>query len=101
MHISEISSTFAADFYSVNMITVIEITKNPIYHHMSTFTITLNERTAQSQALLAYLEALPVRLRRVPNRMQKSSYERSKEDIRAGRVQSFASADDMCEALGI
>ena len=69
---------------------------------MSTYSITLNEKTAQSQALLAYLEALQVQLTKIPKvRVRKSSFERSEEDIKKGRVQRFASADEMCNALGI
>lgn len=71
---------------------------------MSTYSITLDESTAQSQALLAYLETLQVQLTKLPavrTRKAKSSFERSEEDIREGRVQRFASADEMCKALGI
>lgn len=71
---------------------------------MSTYSITLDETTAQSQALLAYLASLPLQLTKLPavyTRKGKSSFESSKEDIREGRVQRFASADEMCKALGI
>lgn len=68
---------------------------------MSSYAITLNERTSQSQALLAYLRLLNVELVRLPKVRRKSSLECSEDDIRAGRVQSFANADEMCNALGI
>ena len=42
---------------------------------MVTYTITQNERTA--------------------------SYERSQEDVRAGRIEKFASAEEMFKSLGI
>ena len=32
---------------------------------------------------------------------KKSAYEQSQEDIRAGRVETFASADEMFQSLGI
>ncbi len=54
------------------------------------------------KALINYLMELGVNLQKVPNiRVRKSSYERSKEDIQKGRVITFASAEDMCNALGI
>ena len=69
---------------------------------MATYSVTINERSTQGQALLAYLRALKVDLQRLPNlRLRKSSYERSEEDIRCGRVEKFASADEMCKSLGI
>ena len=69
---------------------------------MATYSLTINERSTQGQALLAYLRALKVDLQRLPNiRLRKSSYERSMEDIRHGRIETFASADEMCESLGI
>ena len=68
---------------------------------MATLSITINERTAQGKALLAYLEALQVNLQRVSKRTRKGSLERSMDDIKHGRIESFASADEMCNALGI
>ena len=67
---------------------------------MATLSITVNERTAQGKALLAYLETLKVNLQRVSS-ARKGSLERSMDDIKHGRVESFASADEMCNALGI
>ena len=67
---------------------------------MATYTITLNERTASGKALMAYLKALGVLVHKVsPN--AKGSYLRSQEDIKAGRVEKFASSDEMFDSLGI
>lgn len=69
---------------------------------MATYTLKINERSTQGKALLAYLQALKVDIKSVSSvRVRKSSFERSMEDIKNGRVESFASADDMCNALGI
>ena len=69
---------------------------------MATYSMEINERSAQGKALIAYLEALQVNLQRLPNiRLRKSSYERSMEDIKHGRIETFASADEMCNSLGI
>ena len=64
---------------------------------MATYSMTINERSTQGQALLAYLRALKVDLQR----LRKSSYERSMDDIKHGRIETFASADEMCKSLGI
>ena len=69
---------------------------------MASYAITINDRSLQGQALLAYLEALKVNLTKIPSiRLRKSSYERSMEDIKHGRIKTYANADDMCKALGI
>ena len=69
---------------------------------MATFSIAINERTAQGKALLAYLETLKVNLQRISHTCtRKGSLERSMDDIKHGRVESFASADELCNALGI
>ena len=67
---------------------------------MATYTITLNERTASGKALIGYLKALGVLVQKVTP-SKKSSYERSQEDIRAGRIEKFASAEEMFKSLGI
>ena len=67
---------------------------------MATYTITLNERTASGKALMAYLQALGVLVQKVTP-TKKNSYERSQEDIREGRIETFSSADEMFESLGI
>ena len=69
---------------------------------MNTYSITLDDCTVQGRALLAYLDALQVQLTKISTTgRRKSSLERSEEDIRKGRVQRFANADEMCKALGI
>lgn len=69
---------------------------------MATYSMTINERSHAGQVLLAYLNALNVDLQRMPTiRLRKSSYERSMEDIKHGRIEKFASADEMCKSLGI
>lgn len=69
---------------------------------MATYAVNINERSNAGQALLAYLSALKVDLQRMPTiRLRKSSYERSMDDIKHGRIEKFASADDMCKSLGI
>ena len=67
---------------------------------MATYTITLNERTTSGKALMSYLQALGVLVKKVTP-AKKSSYECSQDDIREGRVESFKSADDMFKSLGI
>ena len=69
---------------------------------MATYAFTINERSANGKALLDYLEALKLDLQLLPKiRLRKSSYERSLDDIKHGRVEKFASADEMCKSLGI
>ena len=70
---------------------------------MATYALTINERSASGKALLEYLEALKLDLQLLPKvRMRKSSYERSTmDDIKHGRIEKFASADEMCKSLGI
>ena len=67
---------------------------------MATYTITVNERTSWGKALMNYLHALGVIVQRVPSK-SKSSYIRSQEDKKAGRVESFDSSEEMLESLGI
>lgn len=67
---------------------------------MATYTIELNDRTASGKALVAYLQALGVLIKKVKP-AKKSSYERSQEDIREGRVEEFASSEEMFKSLGI
>ena len=67
---------------------------------MSTFTITINERTKSGKALIAYLKALGVLMNKVTPKT-KGSYLRSQEDIIAGRVETFSSSEEMFNSLGI
>lgn len=69
---------------------------------MTTYSISLNERSAQGQALIAYLSALNVKLTKLTGKKaRKTSMEKSLEDMEHGRVEKFDNADDMCKALGI
>ena len=67
---------------------------------MATYTITLNERTAHGKALMAYLRSLGVVVNK-ESRKGKSSFQRSQDDVKARRVETFASAEDMFTSLGI
>ena len=67
---------------------------------MATYTITVNERTHGGRALMAYLKELGVLVEKQIS-TKKSSYARSKEDIRKGQIESFESAEDMFKSLGI
>ena len=67
---------------------------------MATYTITVNERTHGGRALMVYLKELGVLVEKQMSN-KKSSYTRSKEDIRKGRIESFDSAEDMFKSLGI
>ena len=66
---------------------------------MATYTITLNERTSDGMALLSYLKALGVVIKEVHPR-SKSSYVRSQEDKKAGRIEEFTSSEEMFQSLG-
>ena len=67
---------------------------------MATYTITLNERSAKGKALMEYLQALGVLVKKVSPKA-KSSYQRSQEDKQAGRVEKFSSSEEMFKSLGI
>ncbi len=67
---------------------------------MATYAITLNERTANGKALMAYLQALGVLVKKISPKA-KGSLARSREDKLAGRVESFASSEEMFKSLGI
>ena len=77
-------------------------TNNKIFEIMATYALTINERSMNGKALLEYLEALKLDIQLLPKvRLRKSSYERSMDDIKHGRIEKFASADEMCQSLGI
>ena len=67
---------------------------------MATYTITINERSTSGKALMAYLRALGVLIKKVSPKT-KSSYQRSQEDKKAGRIEEFSSSEEMFESLGI
>lgn len=67
---------------------------------MATYTITLNERSNSGKALLNYLQSLGIMVQKVTKR-RTASYDRSKQDIQAGRIEKFASSEEMFQSLGI
>ena len=67
---------------------------------MATYTIILNERTTSGKALMAYLQALGIKMHKVSPKA-KSSYQRSQEDKKAGRIEKFSSSEEMFKSLGI
>jgi hypothetical protein len=70
------------------------------YKDMATYAIKINERTNSGRALMTYLKELGILVEKL-NTKKKSSYLRSQEDIRDGRVESFSSSEDMFQSLGI
>ena len=67
---------------------------------MATYTITVNERTNGGKALLAYLRDLGVLVEK-RSTVKRSSYMRSKEDVRNGRVEAFSNSEELFQSLGI
>ena len=67
---------------------------------MATYTITVNERSTSGKALMVYLKALGVLTHKLSPK-SKSSYLRAQEDKLAGRVEKFASSEEMFQSLGI
>ena len=67
---------------------------------MATYAITINERTTSGKALMIYLKALGILTHKLSSK-SKSSYLRSQEDKLAGRVEKFASSEEMFQSLGI
>lgn len=68
---------------------------------MSTYAITINERTTSGKALMAYLQALGVIVKRITPTKAESSFIRSQQDKLAGRVEQFESSEEMFKSLGI
>ena len=68
---------------------------------MSTYAITINERTTSGTALMAYLQALGVIVKRITPTKAESSFIRSQQDKLAGRVEQFESSEEMFKSLGI
>ena len=86
---------------------------------MATYTITLNERTSSGKALMSYLEALGVLISKVtPKAAPKKriydpetgcylkdsvvkSIEKAHDDMKHGRLKTYASVDEMFQDLGI
>ena len=67
---------------------------------MATYTMTVNERTNGGKALMAYLRDLGVLVEK-RSTVKRSSYMRSKEDVRNGRVEAFSNSEELFQSLGI
>ena len=67
---------------------------------MATYTITVNERTNGGKALMAYLRDLGVLVEK-RSTVKRSSYMRSKEGVRNGRVEAFSNSEELFQSLGI
>lgn len=67
---------------------------------MATYKITIDERSASGKALMSYLKALGVIIQKNQPKA-KSSYIKSQEDKKAGRVETFSSSEEMFKSLGI
>ena len=67
---------------------------------MATYTITVNERTNGGRALMAYLRDLGVLVEK-RSTVRRSSYMRSKEDVRNGKVEAFSNSEELFQSLGI
>lgn len=67
---------------------------------MATYTITVNERTNGGKALMAYLRDLGVLVEK-RSTVKRSSYMRSKEDVRNGKVEAFSNSEELFQSLGI
>ena len=67
---------------------------------MATYKIKVNERTNGGRALMAYLRDLGVLVEK-RSTVRRSSYMRSKEDVRNGRVETFSNSEDLFQSLGI
>ena len=67
---------------------------------MATYTITVNERTNGGKALMAYLRDLGVLVEK-RSTVRRSSYMRSKEDVRNGKVEAFSNSEELFQSLGI
>ena len=67
---------------------------------MATYTITVNERPNGGKALMAYLRDLGVLVEK-RSTVKRSSYVRSKEDVRNGRVEAFSNSEELFQSLGI
>ena len=67
---------------------------------MASYAIQINERTNAGQSLLHYLESLGVVLEQLKP-VRKSGLDKALDDVKAGRVNTYDSVDDMFEKLGI
>jgi len=67
---------------------------------MATMTITYDGRNKLARSVVDFIRSLDV-FTITEQPATKGSYQLSQEDIRAGRVESFASSTDMFNSLGI
>lgn len=67
---------------------------------MATLTITYDGRNKLARSVVDFIRTLDV-FTITEQPASKGSYHLSQEDIRAGRVETFASSTDMFESLGI
>lgn len=69
-------------------------------HAMATMTISYDGRSKLARSVVDFIRSLDV-FTITEHTGGKGSYQLSQEDVRAGRVESFASSNDMFESLGI
>ena len=67
---------------------------------MTTITISYDGRNKLARSVVEFIRSLDVfTITEQPS--TKGSYQRSQEDIRAGRVETFSSSSEMFQSLGI
>jgi hypothetical protein len=67
---------------------------------MATMTLSYDGRSKLAKSVIEFIRSLDV-FTIVEQPSQKGSYHLSQEDIRNGRVESFASSNEMFKSLGI
>ncbi len=67
---------------------------------METITLSYDGRNKLAKSVVEFLRSLDV-FTITEQSTGKGSYQLSQEDIKAGRVETFASADDIFQSLGI
>ena len=67
---------------------------------MATMTLSYDGRNKLAKSVIEFIRSLDV-FTIVEQPAQKGSYHLSQEDIHAGRVESFASSNEMFKSLGI
>ncbi len=68
---------------------------------MATYTITINERTQVGRSILQVMQSLAsvFTIQKASQTKAKTAFERSQEDIAAGRVYRAASTKDLMNAI--
>ena len=82
------------------MIGVVIMAENLKRNTMATVTLKYDGRSKLARSVMDFIRSLDV-FTITEQTDEKSSYQLSQEDIRAGRVETFASANDMFQSLGI